>query len=62
MDLSLQVHFFQDNVVNKNESLDEIIIGSGFGCITDIERGPDGFLYVVSLSNGIIYRILPTEK
>ena len=54
--------FLQDNVVNKNESLDEIIIGSGFGCITDIERGPDGFLYVVSLSNGIIYRILPTEN
>ncbi|MDH5417754.1 MAG: PQQ-dependent sugar dehydrogenase [Nitrosopumilus sp.] len=53
--------FLQDNVVNKNESLDEIIIGSGFGCVTDIERGPDGFLYVVSLSEGIIYRILPAE-
>ncbi len=54
--------FLQDNVVNQNESLDEIIIGSGFGCITDIERGPDGFLYVVSLSKGVIYRILPTEN
>ena len=54
--------FLQDNVVNKNESLDEIIIGTGFGCVTDIERGPDGFLYVVSLSEGIIYRILPAEK
>ena len=53
--------FLQDNVVNKNESLDEIIVGSGFGCVTDIERGPDGFLYVVSLSEGIIYRILPAE-
>ena len=53
--------FLQDNVVNKNESLDEIIIGTGFGCITDIERGPDGFLYVVSLSEGVIYRILPAE-
>jgi glucose/arabinose dehydrogenase len=53
--------FLQDNVVNKNESLDEIIIGTGFGCVTDIERGPDGFLYVVSLSEGIIYRILPAE-
>ncbi|EGP94109.1 PQQ-dependent sugar dehydrogenase [Nitrosarchaeum koreense] len=53
--------FLQDNVVNKDESLDEIIIGTGFGCVTDIERGPDGFLYVVSLSEGAIYRILPAQ-
>ncbi|MFZ8936931.1 MAG: PQQ-dependent sugar dehydrogenase [Nitrosopumilaceae archaeon] len=51
--------FLQDKVVNANESLDEIIVGTGFGCITDIERGPDGFLYVVSLSDGVIYRITP---
>jgi glucose/arabinose dehydrogenase len=51
----------QDNMINKNEIADEIVIGSGFGCITDIERGPDGFLYVVSLSKGEIYRILPIE-
>ncbi len=50
--------FLQDNMVNKNETMDEIIIGTGFGCITDIERGPDGFLYVVSLSESTIYRIL----
>lgn len=53
--------FLQDNVVNKDESLDEIIVGTGFGCVTDIERGPDGFLYVVSLSEGVIYRILPAQ-
>ena len=53
--------FLQDNVVNKDESLDEIIIGTGFGCVTDIERGPDGFLYVVSLSEGVIYRIIPAQ-
>ena len=52
--------FLQDNVVNKNETMDEIIIGTGFGCVTDIERGPDGFLYVVSLSEGTIFRIMPT--
>jgi len=54
--------FLQDNVINKNETMDEIIIGTGFGCVTDIERGPDGFLYVVSLSEGTIYRILPAES
>jgi len=49
----------QDNVVNDGESLDEIIFGTGFGCITDIQTGPDGFLYVVSISEGQIYRIMP---
>ena len=54
--------FLQDNVVNKNETMGEIIVGTGFGCVTDIERGPDGFLYVVSLSEGTIFRILPTAN
>jgi hypothetical protein len=40
--------------------MDELIIGTGFGCITDIERGSDGFLYVVSLSEGVIFRIIPS--
>ena len=53
--------FLQDNMVNKNETMDEIILGTGFGCVTDIERGPDGFLYVVSLSEGAIFRILPAN-
>lgn len=48
-----------DNVVNTGESMDEIIFGTGFGCITDIEIGPDGLPYIVSLSDGTIYRIMP---
>ena len=51
----------QDNLVNKNESMEEIIIGTGFRCITDIERGPDGFLYLITHSEKNIYRILPKE-
>jgi len=51
----------QDNVVNKNDSMNEIIVGTGFRCITDIERGPDGFLYLVSHGERTIYRILPIE-
>jgi len=54
--------FLQDNVINKDEAMDEIIIGTGFGCVTDIERGPDGFLYIVSLSEGAIFRILPAAN
>jgi uncharacterized membrane protein len=48
-----------DNVVNTGESMDEIIFGTGFGCLTDIEVGPDGLLYIVSLSERTIYRIMP---
>ncbi|MGI0026774.1 MAG: PQQ-dependent sugar dehydrogenase [Nitrosopumilaceae archaeon] len=49
----------KDNVVNTGDSMNEIILGSGFGCMTDIKVGPDGLLYIVSLSDGVIYRIVP---
>jgi glucose/arabinose dehydrogenase len=34
-------------------------IGTGFGITPDIEQGPDGLLYVVSLSDNTIYKISP---
>jgi len=34
-----------------------LIIGRGFGITPSIEQGPDGNLYVVSLSDNVIYRI-----
>lgn len=34
-----------------------ILIGEGFGTTTDIQQGPDGNLYVVSISDGVIRRI-----
>ncbi len=49
----------QDNVLNVGDPMDEILFGSGFGCITDIVAGPDGLLYLVSISDGAIYRIIP---
>lgn len=48
-----------DNVMNIGDSMDEIIFGTGFGCITDVIIGPDGLLYIVSLTDGTIYRIVP---
>ena len=51
----------QDKVANKTDSIEELIIGKGFDCITDIERGPDGFLYIVSFGEKTIYRLLPKE-
>ena len=50
-----------DLVLDVGDNISEIEFGSDFGCITDIEQGPDGFLYVVSLTNGIIYRITPVD-
>jgi aldose sugar dehydrogenase len=49
----------KDNVADIGESEDEIILGTGFGCITDIKEGPDGLLYIVSYSDGTIYRLIP---
>jgi glucose/arabinose dehydrogenase len=40
--------------LTESESL---LIGTDFGVVTDIEAGPDGHLFVVSLSNGAIYEI-----
>lgn len=34
-----------------------LVIGRGFGTVTDIRQGPDGALYVVSLTDNTIYRI-----
>jgi glucose/arabinose dehydrogenase len=48
-----------DQVADDEQQLSEIVFGSGFGeGITDIETGPDGFLYILTF-NGSIYRILP---
>ena len=38
----------------ESESLQ---IGRGFGICPCLEQGPDGALYVVSLSDNVIYRI-----
>src|SRR5918999_2509180 len=44
----------------ESPGLEEIIFGQGFGEITDLEVGPaDGYLYVVSIGQGKIFKILP---
>ena len=40
-------------MANSSKDLQNLIFGKGFGSITDIEVGPDGFLYVVSLNHNI---------
>jgi glucose/arabinose dehydrogenase len=51
-----------DLVADNEEELSTIIFGSGFGSITDIVTGPDGFFYILSFDDGIIYRIAPSSN
>jgi aldose sugar dehydrogenase len=41
-----------NKVVNNTNQLKPLVFGSGFGGITDIEEGPDGYLYVLALYEG----------
>jgi aldose sugar dehydrogenase len=51
-----------DLVVDNEEEQSSLIFGNGFGPITDLETGPDGYLYVLSYDDGIIYRIVPSSS
>jgi glucose/arabinose dehydrogenase len=55
-----------DRIVDKDNRLtgeEEIVFGNGFAGISDIEVGPyDGYLYIVSLGQGKIYRIVPSSS
>jgi glucose/arabinose dehydrogenase len=48
---------FIENPINIGAK--EIVFGDGFGAVTDLTVGPDGYLYVVSIGQGKIFRILP---
>lgn len=49
----------EDLVADNNEELNAVIFGRGFsGGITDIETGPDGYLYILTLA-GDLYRLVP---
>ena len=53
----------QDKIVDNYEDEElNVIFGRNFGVISDIEVGPDGYLYVVAFSRGEIYRIIPTNS
>jgi glucose/arabinose dehydrogenase len=40
--------------ITESESL---LFGRNFGIVTDIQTGPNGNLYLVSLSNGVVYEV-----
>jgi glucose/arabinose dehydrogenase len=47
-----------DLVADNNEEIGSVTIGRGFQGITDIETGPDGYLYILTFG-GNLYRIVP---
>jgi aldose sugar dehydrogenase len=53
---ALEEKFIENPINSRAES---IVFGDGFGGITDLTIGPDGYLYVVSIGQGKIFRILP---
>jgi glucose/arabinose dehydrogenase len=42
----------KDKVANSQDELKSTVFGGGFGAITDIEVGPDGYLYFLSVYQG----------
>lgn len=56
--LSLDSSDLKDLVADNDGELDAVTLGNGFRGITDIETGPDGNLYILSLA-GNLYRIVP---
>src|SRR5215216_2579488 len=50
-----------DRVANTVQELDSVIFGTGFRSISDIETGPDGYLYFLLYGPGKIFRIAPAS-
>ena len=50
-----------DLVADNAKEVSHNIFGTGFGQITEVKTGPDGYLYVLDFSNGRIFRIVPKE-
>jgi glucose/arabinose dehydrogenase len=49
----------EDKVADNAAELDGVIFGTGFRSISDIEVGPDGYLYLLLYGPGKIIRIAP---
>ncbi|HKQ20549.1 MAG TPA: PQQ-dependent sugar dehydrogenase, partial [Nitrososphaeraceae archaeon] len=47
-----------DKFADSDDELDSTIFAQGFGMITDLEIGPDDYLYIVSHDQGKLYRIV----
>jgi glucose/arabinose dehydrogenase len=52
-----------DRALDPGDEVGDILFGTGFGGITDVEVGPDGYLYVLTFQDdgGSIFRIVPDD-
>jgi glucose/arabinose dehydrogenase len=48
-----------DKVANSDLEIRDLIFAQGLDMVTDMEVGPDGYLYVLSFNEGKIFRIIP---
>jgi len=51
----------QDLVLNPSDTTEEIIFATGIKGLTDLDYGPDGFLYFTEMLDQKIYRIKPSH-
>jgi aldose sugar dehydrogenase len=51
-----------DKVADTNAENKDIAFGSGFKTITDMQVGPDGYLYILDYHLGAIFRIVPIQS
>jgi hypothetical protein len=51
--------FIADKVTDSDQEINQLKFGSGFEGITDMEVGPDGYLYVLSFGKFMLYKISP---
>ncbi|MDQ3948095.1 MAG: PQQ-dependent sugar dehydrogenase, partial [Thermoproteota archaeon] len=49
----------EDRLANTVQELDSVIFGTGLRSISDIETGPDGYLYFLLYGPGKVFRIAP---
>ena len=50
-----------DKVAGNGDELKDVIFAKGMGGITDLEVGPDGYLYVLSMIQGKIWSVVPAN-
>ena len=50
-----------DSVADNDKEIFHNIFGTGFGNITEVKTGPDGFLYILDFLYDRIFRIVPNE-
>ena len=51
-----------DKVADTDAENKDITFATGFKGITDMQVGPDGYLYILSYNYGAIFRILPVQS